>query len=459
MPEIDMITKYKRVHMLGIGGISMSGIAEILKFFGVIVTGSDYASTETTEKLINNGIDVTIGHNLENLAKADAVVYSAAIPKDDIEIIKALELNKPTIERCDFLGSLTKAFKDTIGISGTHGKTTTTSMVSLCFIEAGLDPTIQVGAFLKQIDGNYKVGDSEHFIIEACEYVESFLKFFPKSEIVLNIDNDHLDYFKNIENIKNAFVKYVKLIPDDGLLVINGDDNYCLELPSFTNAKVISYGINNTSSDFVAKNISFDNNGFPEFDVYFKDDFYEKFKLSVPGNHNILNALATISLSDSYRIDKKHIKSALLKYTGAHRRFEFKGQFNNVSVYDDYAHHPTEILATANSTSMKKHNTSWAIFQPHTYSRTSSLLKELADSLMGFDNIIILDIYAAREKNIYNISSQDLVNEINKIENKAIYISNFDDVLTHIKQKATDGDIVLTIGAGTVTNIGPLLVK
>ena len=230
MPNIDLIKKYNRVHMLGIGGVSMSGIAEILNNFGVKVTGSDMSNSEIVEKLISNGIDVTIGHNLENLSKADAVIYSAAIQKNDIEMLEAKKLNIPTIERCDFLGLLTKAFNDTIGISGTHGKTTTTSMVSLCFIEAGLDPSIQVGALLKQINGNYRIGNSEHFIIEACEYVESFLKFFPKAEIILNIDNDHLDYFKTFENIKNAFVKYVKIIPDDGLLVVNGDDSNCLSL-------------------------------------------------------------------------------------------------------------------------------------------------------------------------------------------------------------------------------------
>lgn len=230
MPNIDLIKKYNRVHMLGIGGVSMSGIAEILNNFGVKVTGSDMSDSEIVDKLISNGIDVTIGHNLENLAKSDAVIYSAAIKNDDIEMLEAKKLNIPTIERCDFLGLLTKAFNDTIGISGTHGKTTTTSMVSLCFIEAGLDPSIQVGALLKQIDGNYRIGNSEHFIIEACEYVESFLKFFPKAEIILNIDNDHLDYFKTFENIKNAFIKYVKIIPDDGLLVVNGDDSNCLSL-------------------------------------------------------------------------------------------------------------------------------------------------------------------------------------------------------------------------------------
>ena len=220
MPNIDIIKKYKVIHMIGIGGVSMSGIAAILKNFGFTVTGSDRVNSESIQSLIKKGIQVTIGHNLDDVAKSDAVVYSAAIKKDDPEILEAKRLNIPTIERADFLGALTRCFKDTICISGTHGKTTTTSMISLCFLEAMKDPSIQVGAFLKAIDGNYRVGNSEHFIIEACEYVESFLKFRPKAEIILNIDNDHLDYFKTFENIKNAFVKYVKLLPDDGIVIV-----------------------------------------------------------------------------------------------------------------------------------------------------------------------------------------------------------------------------------------------
>ena len=227
MANIDDLKIYKRIHMIGIGGVSMSGIAEILRNWGFIVTGSDSSQSENTDKLIQNHIPVTIGHNLEDLEKANLVVYSAAIKPDDIELVRAKELNIPIIERGTFLGKLTKAFRNTICISGTHGKTTTTSMVSLCFLEACKDPSIQVGAYLNAIDGNYRVGNSEYFIIEACEYVESYLKFFPKTEVILNIDNDHLDYFGTLENIVISFGKYVRLLPDDGLLVINWDDPRC----------------------------------------------------------------------------------------------------------------------------------------------------------------------------------------------------------------------------------------
>ena len=459
MNGIYNLKNYKNIYMIGIGGVSMSGIAEILKHSGFTVKGSDWAESETTRKLNLDGIHVIIGHDVNMVAKADLVVYTAAIKEDDVELVKAKELGIPTMERADFLGLITKAFDDTICVSGTHGKTTTTSMVSMCFLEAGLDPSIQVGATLKAIDGNYRIGNSEHFIIEACEYVESFLKFFPKAEIILNIDNDHLDYFKNIENINQAFIKYVKLLPSTGVLVTNLDNKYCAELHNYTSAKVITYSTENDKANFVARSISFDKNGFPRFDVYYNNYFYASFELSVPGAHNVSNALACIALCHYYGIEKDTLKTALKKYTGAHRRFEFVGSFNGVSIYDDYGHHPTEIKATALALKKKTYHNSWVVFQPHTYSRTSELLGDFAEALTYFDNIIVTDIYAARETNTYNISSEDLVNKIKELGRKAIYIPDFDNIVTYLKENTEKDDIILTLGAGTVTNIGPMLLK
>ena len=459
MKSISSLIEYKKIHFIGIGGVSMSGIAHTLKQSGFDVSGSDMVDSDTIKVLINSGIPVYIGTNPENIKNVDLVVYTAAISKDNPELVMANTLNIPTMERAVFLGLLTKCFNDTITISGTHGKTTTTSMVSLCFLNAKLNPSIQVGAYLKNISGNYIVGNSDYFILEACEYVESFLHFFPKSAIVLNIDNDHLDYFKNIDNIERAFVKYVKLLPNDGLLVINADDNRCLNLMNFTNAKIITYGINNSESDFVAKNIIFGDNGFSEFDVYNKNEFYSHIKLSVPGKHNILNALACISMCSHYNIDSEIIKSSLLEFTGANRRMEFKGKFNNnVSVFDDYAHHPTEIKATALALKNKKFDKSWAVFQPHTYSRTKNLLDDFADALLNFDNIIITDIYAAREKNTYNVSSKDLADKVKSLGGNALYISDFKDIVSYLKNNVKENDMVITVGAGTVTEIGPMLV-
>jgi len=459
MPNIDRLKKYNKIHMVGIGGVSMSGIAEILLNFGFEITGSNNVESETTKKLEKAGIKVFIGHSEQNIIDPDVVVYSAAIKQDNIELVTAKAKNIPIIERADFLGELTRCFKDTITISGTHGKSTTTSMVALCFLEALKDPSIQVGADITSLHGNYKVGNSEYFIIEACEYVESFLKFSPKAEIILNIDNDHLDYFKNFENIKNAFIKYVKLLPDDGLLVVNGDDKNTLELPKFTKAHSLTYGITNKNTDFFAVNIVFDNDGFPEFDVYAKGIFYGRIKLNVPGMHNVLNSLSCIALCDYYGIKYETIKKALETFHGAVRRFEFKGKVNGASIYDDYGHHPTEIIATSKALMNKKYNKSWVVFQPHTYSRTKSLLDDFAKALLNFDNIIVLDIYAAREKNTYGITSKDLVDKIISLGKDAKYIPDFNECVKYLKENVKPNDIVLTQGAGTVTEIGPMLVR
>lgn len=460
MINLDNLKQFKHIHMIGIGGTSMSGIAIILNKYGFYVTGSDSNSSELVDKLKENNISVIVGHDLENLRKADLIVYSAAISDDDIEMQEAKKYNIKTMERSTFLGLITEAYKNTICVSGTHGKTTTTSMISVCFLEAKKDPTIQVGAILKQINGNYRVGNSDNFILESCEYVESFLKFHPRTEIILNIDNDHLDYFKDLEHIKNAFIKFVKLLPKNGLLILNADDANSVDLYRHSNAKVITFGINNSKANFIATNIRFDNNGFAIFDVYRNSSFYKTIKLSVPGKHNIYNALACIATCHEYNIDKEIIKEGLSKYTGAHRRFELVGFNNGASVYDDYAHHPTEIKAVYDAMKNKKFNRSWVVFQPHTYSRTKNLLSDFASVLSGFDNIIITDIYAARESNNYNISSKDLVDQINlnRIGKKALYMSDFADIAKYIRDRVMPNDIVLTIGAGTVTNIGPIII-
>ena len=459
MANIEELKKYNHIHMIGIGGISMSGIAEILNFWGFKVTGSDTTKSEVTDKLLSQGIPVVIGHDLENVAKADLVVYSAAVKDTDPELSKARSLNIPIITRGTFLGQITRAFSNSICVSGTHGKTTTTSMISVCFLEAHKDPSIQVGAFLKQIDGNYRVGASEYFIIEACEYLNIYLKLFPKTEVILNIDNDHLDYFKNIDNIVTSFKKYVKLLPADGLLVINGDDFRCKEVARECKARVITFGIDNDHANYIARNIKFDKNGFSSFDVYYNNFFWGTVKLSIPGIHNVLNALSCIAVCNYYGLERDEIKDALYKYTGAHRRFEYVGTYKGVNIYDDYGHHPTEISATASALKQKQYRQSWVIFQPHTYSRTKNLLGDFARSLLSFDNIIVTDIYAAREDNTFNISSKDLIKEIEKLGKKAIYISDFPDIVTYIRERAMPNDIVLTLGAGTVTNIGPMILE
>lgn len=459
--NISDLDKYKHIHLIGIGGISMSAIAETLKNWNFTVTGSDLSQSQITDNLNNHGIKTTIGHDLESAKNADLIIYSAAISDTDPEMVIARNNNIPLVGRGEFVGYLTKLYKEAICISGTHGKTTTTSMISVCFVEAKKDPSIEVGAILNAIGGNYRVGNSEYFILESCEYKGNFLKFYPNTEVILNIDNDHLDYYKTFDNIVKTFKDFANLLDKDGVLITNADDENCLNLKSNCKGKFITYGIENQNADYIAKNISFDNNGFPTFDVYKAGNKIGSLTLSVAGKHNVLNALATVAVCDYYGIDINTISIALKKFTGAERRLEFKGKIldDTVSIFDDYAHHPTEILATVNAINNKKFNESWVIFQPHTYSRTKNHLHEFADAISKFDNVILLDIYAAREQNTYDISSEDLAKEIKSLGKNVLYMPDFDEVVSYIKSNVQKDDIVITLGAGTVTKIGPMLLN
>ena len=453
------LKKYKNIYMIGIGGISMSGLAHILRSWNFYVSGSNNEDSKIIEDLEKNGINVFIGHNYNNINDhIDLVVYTAAVKSDNPELIHAKELNIPTMERGEFLGELTKLFKDTIGVSGTHGKTTTTSMVSECFLAANMDPTIQVGSILKSIEGNYRVRKSDYFIIEACEYCDSYLNFKQKSAIVLNIDNDHLEYIKTFDNIINSFQKYVGNLPKDGLLVLNGDDKNCFDLKNYTNANCITYGLNDNNM-YYAKNIEFNEFGYPKYELYKNKEYVDIIELSILGEHNVLNSLACIALCDNYGIDIKYIKIGLLNYTGAARRFEYKGKFLGANVYDDYGHHPTEIDAVSKSILNKKFNSSWVIFEPHTYSRVKEHNKDFAKSLVNFDNIIITDIYAAREKNEFNVSSEDIVNELKKLGKDSTHISSFEDIKDYLATRVEVDDLILTLGAGYVTKISEILTK
>lgn len=455
--EID-IKKYKHIYMSGIGGISMSGIAEILKYWGYEVSGSDSNRSTQTEFLENSGIKVNIGQVSDNISDdIDLFVYSAAIKKDNPEFVKAVELSIPTVERGSFLGELTKLFPKTIGVAGTHGKTSTTSMVAESFLEAGMDPSIQVGANLKSIGGNYRVGKSEYFIIEACEYCDSYLNFHQHSAIVLNIDNDHLDYFGSIENIEKSFQKYVSLLPEDGYLVLNKDDDRCFNLRNYTKAKVITVG--SKDANWTYSDVSFDDDGNPTYTVIHNGNVEGSIKLSVNGMHNVFNSLCAIALCHEYGIDIDTIGKALKKFDGASRRLEYKGTLNGAKVFDDYGHHPTEIMATINGIKNKKFNESWVVFEAHTYSRLVEHLHEFAEALINFDHIILIDIYAARETNTYNIHEEDLMNCLRDLGKESIHISDYDEIVKYLKNNVKENDIVLTLGAGNVTKIASKLVE
>ena len=448
----------KKIHMIGIGGISMSGIAKILLSSNCIITGYDAQESDITHDLITKGIEVNYDINLKNVENADIVVYSAAIKEEFPELKHARSLKKEVYERKTFLGLMMKDYKNVLCISGTHGKSTTTGMVSTIFMEAKLNPTIQIGANLPLIGGNEKAGGKDFFIVEACEYSDSFLDFFPTGEIILNIDNDHLDYFHSLDNIINSFKRYSELLPKDGILVVNNDDENALMAVKDIDKK-ITYGIKNTSM-YMAKNIKFNEMGLPSYDSYINNENHGEVKLNVSGNHNISNSLAAIALSHQYINDLNIIKKALESYHGVGRRFEYIGSYNGAIIYDDYAHHPSEIATTLDTVRKKKYNQNWAIFQSHTFSRTKDHLEDFAKILSKFDNVIIAKIYPAREENIYNVHEEDLVKLIKENGNQnVIYIDEFDDITEYIKEKVQKDDLVITIGAGPIDKVATAIVK
>lgn len=456
---LDKIKQWGKIHMIGIGGVSMSGLAEHLTHFGITITGSDGKESDNTKHLKEIGLDVQIGHHKEMVNNADLIVYTAAIPENDEELLFARELGKKMMERSEFLGEITKCYEECICISGTHGKTTTTSMISMCFLSANLDPTIEVGAYLKAIKGNNRTGHSKYFILEACEYVDSFLKFHPHTEIILNIDNDHLNYFKNIENIKKSFQKFTERLNNTGTIIANIDDENTMDVIKSSTHKTITYGIKNQNADFIANNINLDQNGFPTFDVLKNGTFYETFTLSVHGAHNILNALATIATCDLYEIKKECIKDGLEKFTGANRRFEKIGTYKGIPVFDDYAHHPTEIETTLKSSNDIPKKEVWAVFEPHTYSRTEEHLNEFASVLAKFDHIILSEIYAARETNTSGISSKDIEELILKQNKNCVFLKSYEQIENYLKEHVTKDDIIVTIGAGTINQVGYHLIE
>ena len=418
----------KKVHLIGIGGISMSSIALMLLNMNASVSGSDIQESALTKKLEEKGIIIKYGHHPEMVKDADIIVYTAAICKDDPERIAIKNENKENYERAEFLGIMMKEFKNSLCVSGTHGKSTTTGMLSLIFLEAS-------------------------------EYVDSFLHFHPTSAIITNIDNDHLDYFKNLDNIKKSFYKYVSLLPQNGYLVKNNDDGNSSELDKYTKATVITYGINN-KANYVAKNITCNDLGHYSYDLYLNDEFLTSINLNINGKHNIYNSLAAFALSHQYIKDINIIKNALEKYHGVGRRFEFLGTYKDALIYDDYAHHPSEIKTTLESVKGVKHNESWAIFQSHTYSRTAEHLDAFADVLSKFDHIIIAKIFPAREVNIYNISEDMLVDKIKEKNPNVCYIEDFNKIIEYLDKNIKPNDLVISIGAGPInTNVTKKLIE
>ncbi len=458
MYQIDF-KKPIHVHFIGIGGISMSGLAEILIKEGFTISGSDSKPSALTEHLIGLGAAIFYPQKAENIIEGiDAVVYTAAIHEDNPEFARAKSLGLPMLSRAELLGQLMTNYQSPIAISGTHGKTTTTSMLAHILLEADTDPTISVGGILPAIGGNIRVGQSEVFVTEACEYTNSFLNFLPRISVILNVEEDHMDFFQDIDDIRNSFHKFAALLPEDGTLIVNKNIDELDSIISGLNCKVITYS-ELQDADYAAKNIAFDEFGNASFDLYKAGVFSARIELSVAGNHNVSNALSTIAVAELLGIPMDVIQRGIHSFTGTDRRFQHKGETNGFTIIDDYAHHPTEIRATLTSAQNYPHKDIWCIFQPHTYTRTKAFFHEFAEALSLADHVILADIYAARETDTLGMSSEALAEELKQLGCDAYYLPSFEAIEKFVLEKVIHGDLLITMGAGDVVNIGESLLK
>ena len=466
--EKDIMTKIDlnqpvHIHFIGIGGISMSGLASLLKSKGFVVSGSDRTRSAVTEQLEAQGIRVCYGQRAANLTDdLELAVYTAAVKADNPEYVACLEKGIPLISRAELLGQISKSFPVAIGVSGTHGKTTTTSMIALILLEAGLDPTIALGGMLEAIGGNLRIGDSDNFLFEADEYTNSFLKFYPSDEVILNIDKDHLDFFKDLDDIRHSFRLYAMRLPENGCLIINGEIPRLSEITEGLPCQVVTYGILKEGDaldcyNFAARDVVFDEMSCPSYNLYINGAPCGTIALSVPGGHNAANSLAAIAEGVRREIPLSVIQTALRRYTGTKRRFEKKGVIGGVTVVDDYAHHPTEIKATLTAAKAYPHKKLWCVFQPHTYTRTKMLRKEFVEALSLADNLILADIFAAREVNTGEISSRDLCKDLEELGKNVHYFPSFDEIENFLLNNCVNGDLLITMGAGDVTKISDSL--
>lgn len=449
----------RHVHFIGIGGISMSGLAEILLKEGFTVSGSDSKESPLTNQLKEAGATIFIGQKATNIVDGiDVVVYTAAIRENNEEFMEAKRQNLPMLTRAQLLGQLMTNYEIPIAVSGTHGKTTTTSMVSHIFLAANADPTISVGGILKAIHGNIRVGSSELFVTEACEYTNSFLEFLPKISIILNVDADHLDFFKDLDDIRHSFRRFAEILPEDGTLVINSDIPDMEYFTEGLKCKVITVG-KAADADYTVADVCYDDHGNGSFHVVRRGVKGECYSLSVGGEHNVYNALAAIAVADTVGIDAASTQKGLQDFHGTDRRFEYKGTKNGFTIIDDYAHHPTEIEATLRTAVNYPHKELWCIFQSHTYSRTKSLFNEFAEALTHADHMIIADIYAARETDTLGVSGEQLAAAINEKGGNAIYLPDFETIQNYVLEHVKSGDVLITMGAGDVVNIGENLLR
>ena len=442
------------VHFCGIGGISMSGLASVLLKEGFTVSGSDAKRSPLTDQLEQKGAVISYPQSADNITPdIDVMVYTAAIHPDNPEYAEAVSRGIPMLTRAQLLGQIMSNYENSVAIAGTHGKTTTTSMLSCILLQADLDPTITVGGILKEIGGNIRVGSSQNFIAEACEYTNSFLSLKPKIGMILNIDADHLDFFKDLEDIRHSFHRFARNIQSGGTLIINASVPRIDEITEGIDADVITCGTE--QSDYYPVNISYDRFGIGSFDLMHHGENLGRFSLNVPGEHNICNAVCAVAAASCFGVSAEDCRSGLLEFHGADRRFQIKGTLKSGAVViDDYAHHPTEIRATLEAAKNYPHRKLWCVFQPHTYTRTKSLMSGFAEALSLADEVILAPIYAARETDNLGISSDTLRQNIANLGTDAYYLPSFEKIEEFAAAHVGDGDLLITMGAGDVVKVG-----
>ena len=450
MPDFsEFLSRGKRGHLIGIGGVSMSPLAEVLCDAGLVISGSDIAESERTSHLREKGIKIFIGHDAENITSdIDFVVRTAAAHDDNPEIVRANELGIPVFERTQAWGAIMRGYKNALCIAGTHGKTTTTSMCTHILMAAEKDPTVMIGGTLPLLKAGHRVGAGDTIVMESCEYYNSFLSFFPTVAVILNIEEDHLDFFSGIEEIKQSFREFASHVPEDGYVVVNHDDENTMDAVRDLDRNIVTFGLT-AKADVYAKNV-IRIGSLTKFDIMYKGKLLDTVAIHVPGVHNLKNALAAAAASICLGIKPTAIKYGLAGFSGAGRRFEFKGKFNGADVYDDYAHHPGELKALLDAVESLGYKRTIVIFQPHTYTRTMALFYDFVRQLKRPDIVYLAEIFAAREKNLLGISSADLAEKIDG----ARFFKTFEEIENDLRKTAQPGDLILTVGAGNVYKIG-----
>ena len=449
--------KYQRVHIVGIGGIGLSAIARVLLARGVQVSGSDQTASSMTDELARLGARISIGHRAENLGDVDLVLVTSAAPEDNPEIVQARRRKFRIVKRYNFFPELTMG-KTTIAVAGTHGKTTTTGMIAMILANAGLDPDAVIGGIIPELGGNARAGQGKYFVIEADEYDRAFLGLRPAIAVVTSIEMDHPDIYRDVDEVASAFRKFMRLVPREGIVIGWGDaERVARELKQVAGTRVVRYGFN-VDNDWRARDVVPNAQGGSDFVIWRSGEEIRDWRLEIPGSHNVLNALAAVVVADAVGVDLEIVRATLKDFRGAARRFEIKGEFRGVTVVDDYAHHPTEIRATLAAARMRYRNRNvWAVFQPHTFTRTKALLEEFANAFADADHVIVTEIYAARECDNRGVSGAHIVNRMTHRD--ARFIASLDTTAEFLIDRLNTSDVLITLGAGDVNRVGARIAR